>query len=603
MKRKTRTAALLLAAAMILVTMPGCRGDSGTGDNTGAKVGISWDTAGSAGSEGPADNTAAGPDAMITLKIWTMAFNKSFPPGIQEDPVAKEITKRTGIIMDVTPANSFANYSDSFAAALASDDLPDIVNVPEQVGFKSRILSAGAALCLDDYLEYAPDIVSETPYRLEYSRAYESMDDRGASDGKLYWWKSSGDKTMDPLQVSVAPYLRYDLWEELGYPALDTMDDYIPVMQQMMKMEPVNIEGDKNYGVSAWFADAVHWNDWPLNAFFGAIEGDGTIETHVYMDQESQTLDSKVLNAGSFYWKALNWFNRAYRVGILDPECFSSRFDDYMLKMTAGNLFLGFVDWSVEQANTSFAKAGMPGKGFFQMPKPTIQAKYTTVYSHPQGSYTFFVSSKTKYPEKAMELLNFFTSYEGCELIYNGVKGLNWEEADGKPVISEATLKAIAEDPDFLLKSGVNKYERLAGRGQTVMDPSYGTPVYFRYMPEYTAQRMTPLMKKAVKHFGINLPGDLYYNNPAITSKDYDTSLLSMVSIQKGTIKKTDNELYEYIQANQLKLIMAKTEADFSSGKLKFIEDCRRLGAEATLDWARKELQKKRVAMKSNYLN
>ncbi|NTV90781.1 MAG: hypothetical protein HGA22_10565, partial [Clostridiales bacterium] len=124
-----RKRAAFLVLIILLSGLSGCTGSAGSGQNVDstalpADTGTSSQVAvaGPQAQDGAADATV--------LRIWSMAFNKSFPSGVQEDPVAREITRKTGIIMDITPSNSFADYNDTFAAALASDDLPDIASVP-----------------------------------------------------------------------------------------------------------------------------------------------------------------------------------------------------------------------------------------------------------------------------------------------------------------------------------------------------------------------------------------------------------------------------------------------------------------------------------------
>lgn len=523
----------------------------------------------------------------VTLTLWSMAFEKSFPAGVQSDLVAEEITKKTGVILDITPMNAVSNYNDKLAAALASNDLPDIAFIND-MSIAPKIISAKAALAMDDYLEkFGQDILKDTPYRVEFARKFDSRDMDGKPDGKMYFWKTVGDSDVDPLQVQVAPYLRYDLWEKMGSPKLETMDDYIPVLAEMMKMEPTNKDGKKNYGVSAWFGDAPGWNDWVFHSVWGMFEGYGVFGTHLSIDMVTHDVDSRVLNPDSFYWKGIEWFNKAYRAGIVDPDCFTMKWDNFLEKVASNRVFLGWAPWCMDGGNKAFIQQGSPDKGYVQMPPPVKGDRYMVSFSSPQGGNSLFISSKTKYPEKAVTLLNFFTSIEGTELILNGVKGVHWDEENGKPKVKEETLKGLAEDPDYRIKTGVNKYHNLAGRGRSTIDPKYNTPVYFAYLPEIVEKRMDPLQKKMAEHFKIRLPGDLYMNNPQIKYTDYDTSLVGVLGAAPDDVKEIDTKINNLVQSNAIKLILAKSEADFAAGKEKLIEECRKLGIEKSLQWAK----------------
>lgn len=536
-------------------------------------------------SDPSASETPAEPPVEISMS--TPVFEKSFPAGFQDDPVAKEIEKRLNIKLKIIPANAVGDVNAKFAAEMASGDLPDIAWVPAG-DIMPKIISAKAAYPMDELLEqYGQDILKEIPGRIDFSRKFLSADVDGNSDGKMYFLSLSGDMDVDPIAVNVAPYLRYDLWKQLGYPKLETMNDYLPVLKQMMELEPTNANGDKNYGVSAWFGDGAGWNQWVLDFPFAYMNGvaQGMVTD---MDMVTYEVKERIADPNSSFWQGVDWYNAAYRMGVLDPDSFTMKWDDYLTKEAANRIFMGWAPWQTDGGNKTFTANGETDKGYFQMPPPTQLDKYIVAMNQSLGGYRMFISANSKHPEKAMELLNFLVSYEGTELILNGVKGVHWDEADGKAVMKPEVLTALKDDPEYKIKSGIYKYHNIAGRGNSVNNPAYNTPIYLMYLPEVVKERLTPLQKEGSEYFKVELPSDLYMKTK--THIYYDTSVDQTFPPLPEELNDIHNRIYDYILTNKIKLIMQKDEQKYQAEKQKFIDDVQKLGGDQLMEWYRAEL-------------
>jgi len=583
-KKGIKIATIMLLAMMVVIA--GC--SSGNKANESSPSGSPAAT----GAETPNASESAPQEEPVELTISTPPFEKSFPAGFQDDPVMKEIEKRLNIKLNIIPANAVGDVNAKFAAQLASGDLPDISWVPTGDMY-AKIISAKAALPLDEYVDqYAPHIKAEAPARIEYPKQLMSTDTNGNKDGKLYFLATGGDSQTDPLEVQVAPYLRYDLWEKLGFPKLETMDDYLPVLKQMMELEPTNADGKKNYGVSGWFGDG--WGDWPFNTVFGMFEGKslaGNGSWGVY-DMATNQITPYLTDPDSYFWKSITWFNKAYRMGVLDPDAFTMKWDNYLEKTNANRIFLGFAPWTIDGGRQTFINNGETDKGYFQMPAPNNLNEYIVSYAVPQGTYWFFVNKNTKHPEKAVELLDFLISYEGTRLIANGVEGVHWDVVDGKPQYKQEVLDGLKNDADYKIKSGVFKYHNLA-RGWDVIDPKFDIPIYYMYQSEYVKERLSDVQKKGAEHFGVELPGDLFADK---AHKYFDTSFSATWPAYPEDIKdefdKIEAQVVNYVKTNQFKIVAVKSEEKFEAEKAKFIADVKNLGMDKLLEWNKTELAK-----------
>lgn len=577
--KKGWIAACLLAMAM--TTAAGC-----SGNNNGNNGAAASSESASASTSASASEAPSEPPVELTMSA--PAFEKSFPAGFQDDPVMKEIEQKLNIKLNLTPGNAVGDINAKFAAQLASGDLPDIAFVPTP-DLLPKVISANAALSLDDLLDqYAPDIVKNTPVRIDYSRKFLSKDVNGNTDGKMYFVSLIGDSSDDPLQAQVAPYLRYDLWKQLGFPKLESLDDYLAVLKQMQDLEPKNANGEKNYGVSAWFGDAPGWAQWSMDVPFSMFKG---VSNNMVYDLDMVTYEPKarLTDPQSTFFDGVEFYRKANQLGLLDPDAFTMKFVDFLNKVSANRIFLGWSPWSIDNGNVEFTKEGKTDKGYFQMPSPNNLDQYMLSFDQPQGGNQFFIPKTSKHPEKALELLNFLASYDGAELIFNGVKGQTWDEVDGKPQLKPETIEGLKNDPDYRLKTGVYKYHNISGRGLSAVDPKYGIPVYFSYLPDVVKQRLTPLQKEGSEHFGVVLPGDLY-RTKAHTS--YDTSITASLPPMPTDLADMLTKITTYVQTAQIKLVTIKDDKQYETAKAKFIKDVQDLGSDKLLAWYQAEIAK-----------
>ena len=88
----------------------------------------------------------------VTLKCYIAAGVIPITPGIQDDPVAKEIERATGVTMDI-----MVGSSDQTKVMVASGDLADI-SVFSDITTTNSLIKAGSILPLDEYLTNVPNI-------------------------------------------------------------------------------------------------------------------------------------------------------------------------------------------------------------------------------------------------------------------------------------------------------------------------------------------------------------------------------------------------------------------------------------------------------------
>ena len=112
------------------------------------------------------------------------------------------------------------------------------------------------------------------------------------------------------------PWLRYDLYKQIGSPEITSLNDYLSVLQQMQEIEPANADGQKVYGLSIW-------KDWDrtfmcLAMFAGKFSGVEMIEgTLVEIDYNVNPPKVRsILDEDSLYLKFIDFLYQANQMGL-----------------------------------------------------------------------------------------------------------------------------------------------------------------------------------------------------------------------------------------------------------------------------------------------
>ncbi|QGQ95134.1 hypothetical protein EHS13_09675 [Paenibacillus psychroresistens] len=547
MKFKKFSVVLSMSLAIIMsVSLIGCSKSSSTATES-TKVDSSTAPA-AVTSDAPAP-TAAAVANDCTLKLWGFKFNQSIDsPGVQTDPVSKEIERVVGCKIELYPQES----EDLFSTKLASGDMPDVMGVNRK--FVQKLLDAKAVLPLDELVKQAPN-VSQFDKMLNFDKEFLSD-----ADHKLYFiTRAPEDYT---LNLDVGMYLRWDYYKELGSPPVNNVDDYIKVLSDMVKKHPTNDKGKKVYGLSPWF-DWGMWS-WTTPGYLNGMWNNGLID---YDMADNMKPLSVVTNENSSYWTTIDLFYKAKKAGILDPDSFTQKFDNSIQKGRDLQVVGGLGNFWFSDPNKVFKDAG-ENKGFMAIPpKEGTKARWGG-YWQPLGADSHYaISSKTKYPEQAMKLYNYLYSVEGSRTINNGIKGKDWDDAGGKLTVTPEALKTI-DDKDAEIKTGIRRYK----------DIFPGLPENFRgeytnlfKLPEFTINNYSPLEKEYYAELGVTGAADLLQKR--VENKVANTAVLLLRPLQPDDLKRIDDKIMDYMLKAAVKVVLAKDDAEYAELKQKTIED------------------------------
>ena len=234
--------------------------------------------------------------------------------------------------------------------------------------------------------------------------------------------------------------IRWDLYKEIGSPEIKSMDDILPVLQQLQEVSPESDSGKPAYPLSLFkdwdgFQMVCVSNSFPAFYGYSALEGTSTILTYGDPTKfETQRIDDE----DGYYYKTLKLLFDANQMGLVDPDSTTQTWDILTQKTNDGQVLFGWWAWS------TMSQYNSPERGNAETPKgfefvPITDAKYYAGGFNPaaQNGEGIGIGAKTKYAERIMDFMNWMATAEGAAYKYDGPKGLAWDEKDGIPYLTD----------------------------------------------------------------------------------------------------------------------------------------------------------------------
>ena len=514
---------------------------------------------------------------IITLKVGGPILQGV--NGIQNDPVAKEIEKRLGIKIDWSYVGG--ETRDKTNAMIAAGDLPDIMGVEEVNTVLPKLVKGGLIIPLDNLItDKTPTLKDDPSFKVRewFHKKYVSP------DGKLYAINEDCEGNDNPSRPMVANYIRWDVYKQIGKPAIKTTDDFLNVLAQMQKAYPTTKDGKKIYAIGAFFAENLGTGDWQFatipfaQGYYAA--GQGNYITAFDIGTNNIAPTCQITDPKSLYWQTIKWWNKAKQLGILDPDSFTQKYDQYQAKVNEGRYLWTFPSWFIDDANDKLVKAGYKDAAFVLVPPLDGTDKTILKYFSAAGMRPLVISKKCKYPDRAIQLLEFASSTEGTRLINSGVQGDTWDLVNGKPEFKADALSK-ASDNDFKIKSGVDKYRGLAGfRGTTLLKD--GAPGDLTTTVAAKASSIKPSDKEAQAFFGFP---NAAFKNKGIKYDTFQDIYLGAKPALPDDLKKANADLSNYAFKEQFKAILADSDSEFDKIKATIIDAVKAFKPEEIYKW------------------
>ncbi|QHW34705.1 hypothetical protein GZH47_30525 [Paenibacillus rhizovicinus] len=559
-----RGAAMVSLAVAITAAAAGCA-DSGNSDIS------SPDAPAAAGVGG--DQAAMKP---ITLKVEINSSGKDF----ENTEVYDEIKRVTGVTMDLQ-----AYDEQKFKVELAGGNLPDIIQVPNK-NIKA-LIEGNNIIPLDALIktngpEVAQPVLAPS---LDYIRRYWSDD-----SNKLY---------MIPVQIGAGGFgfdqqtglnVRWDYYKELGYPSIQSIDDMVNVIAEMVKRHPETEDGKKTYGVSIW-------NDWatwgvrslglvtgnlPFNPFTGQLVND-------YTDPNQSAI-----------WDTARFLYLAQQKGILDPDAFTAKYNDVVAKASQGTLLSSMATWPFAEINAQLLKQGKD-EGYVTIP---LDWGFTNIGGVTTGGWSdraWAITRNCKDPARAMDLINFLVSEQGSRLIASGIQGEHWEYVDGKPVMKPETVALAAAGGDRWKRTGIGMFANQQGFADHFLMSDGGIVNLFE-TPEMYEAKANSLYEDYDNYYGVTYPAEAYKRyveqGKVKTLDQIPQDILNAMPPKPDDIIRIQTKLDELlVKGMPIVVLGSPNETDFEANEQKLIQQLKDAGADSYFSWFKQAFEETKAKM------
>lgn len=467
-KRSLRVLALLLTLAMVL-SLTACGGNSSSSSAPSSSESSSSNPSSSdaessdGGDEGeqPAETGPCGldPNNRVTLSCF---FNFTwYPIDSWSGIIAEELTRLTGVDLDITVAVD----SQQLGVMIASGDLPDMISTGDML---SNLSSSD--LCYD-----WQSLIDE--YQVDWQ--IDQQDQANAlsfsqEEGKFFTvtshFATEADwKELDSIGIGapMAGSLLYrrDIYEAMGSPAMETLDDLRNVLLKVKEEYP---------DTTPLMFDPVVWKFVYFRQAFGLGNSDAK-----YIEQEDGNWITVVKDPR--YKEYLKYVNGMYRDGLFSADNYGMEGTSFTAAVASGSVFAWTYDTQEILSQNALVTANVPEAVVYEAP---VVGDPAGAFDASIGWMGTFISKNCKDPETAIRYMQFVHSDEGAKLTQWGREGYEYTlDASGAPQFSDEWNEATSagthnEIYNTYLYQGGSKVLEAVGRCASFpeeMVPNYST--------------------------------------------------------------------------------------------------------------------------------
>ncbi|MDD4849691.1 MAG: extracellular solute-binding protein [Gemmiger sp.] len=429
MKKKNVLNRAIATGLTLALALTGC-GAGGAAGSAAASPATDASSAASATTETPAEP--------ITLTFFDKNIGAEFT-----DPVAEEITKRTGVKIEIQQPTG--NPEEKLALMLSGGDLPDIVLMDRRSDIVNKYIAAGALLPLNDLIDqYGPDIQTMYGDVLNKSRYM---------DGQNYYLNNWYGLDPDPDR---GINMRLDILKELGYGDKVesgepfTQSEFVELLKKFQEKYPeINGQPTTPFTINGEYMETV------MSTFRGMYGMKN------YYEDADHNISLSVRDPQ--YLNMVKFINSLYRDGLLDREWAVNKTDMFEQKLASGTVFACNGGMPNTANGLFITDEGADTDKQFYMFKVVADGvdPDKTTYS-PRSSLgwdAIGITATNKHPEETIKFLNFLASEEGQYLLMWGVEGTNWTMQNGKHTPNEDVLPGFREDwSGYSEKTGIRKW-------------------------------------------------------------------------------------------------------------------------------------------------
>ena len=582
---------VILSISVLAALLSGCAKNDGNNNTATVTPGGATDT--------PGNTDADKYKEFITIDVFDSQANFQ---GIQSGWFAKVVKDKFNMELNIIAPNVAGGGDTLYQTRSANGNLGDLILTNADQGRLKDLVTADLVLDLTPYISNLENL---------QDRMAAIQNTSALADKEGLWAVPSQTSLLSATEPTEAtdptnaPSIRWDLYKQIGYPEIDTLEDLLPVLEQMQEAAGTSTSGKKVYAFSLfkdWDGDIMQ-NAGALPALYGYNP-----QGFALYDAAGNDIQS-MIDSESLYIRSLKFLFTANQMGLVDPESTTQNFDTLAAKYTDGAILYSLWPWlGAGYYNT--AENTSAGKGFASA---TLQdGKYLCWGNTPLGSNTFtvMIGSKAKDPQRLADFIDWLYSPEGITMSATqtggkcGPEGLTWEMKDGKPVLTEFGKKAFIEIDQNLVvpeewgtgtwKDGISalNYQTV---GITEKNPENGMDYNYALWDDYITLTQTSLAKDWSEHNDSYLRAIEFFKDkdriavvPGVpfVAQDYTTDI--------SAIKEQCKQI---IVQYSWQMVFAKNEAEFNKLLKEMQDTALGLGYEQVFEIDKKNCEDRNAAI------
>ena len=531
-----------------------------------------------------ASSPPGGPyEETITIDVFDAQANFQ---GMQSGWFAKIVKDKFNMEMNIIAPNVAGGGDTLYQTRSANGNLGDLIIINVDRNRLKDMVTAGLVLDMTDYM-------GECENLQQYKKAIEDASALAGEDNPGMWAvpsEVSNEPATEPCEAvdpTNAPSVRWDVYGQVGYPEMKTLEDLLDVLKQMQDAVPASDSGKKVYALSLfkdWDGDMMQ-NAAALTALYGYEANQG----FALLNSDTNEIQS-IIDDDSAYVRGLRFLFQANQMGLVDPESTTQNFDTLSAKYQDGAVLYSLWPW-LGSGYYNTVEHMEEGKGF---QTATIQDMKCLSY----GSFTLgkmenaiMVGSQAKDPQRIVDFIDWLYSPEGVEASCAqsgtncGPEGLTWEMKDGEPVLTDFGVEALVKMTEGLQvpaewgtgtwKEGISalNYKAL---GVVDCDQSTGMCYNYQRWSDYQERTATKLSEDWKAH-NDNAATCIEYltNKGMLTVAPGSNYAIPDYSTDHSTIKEQCKQI---IVQDSWRMAFAADEAEFNSILKEMQETTRGLG-------------------------
>ena len=493
---------------------------------------------------------------LMTIDIYDEAANYH---GIQTGWFGKVIKDRFNLELNII-APQVAGSS-IYATRAAEGNLGDLI-IMDKNTFKECV---GAGL-IKDIGDKLPELENLKPYKLQIDTFNTNL---GAAEGVYY---GIPDQMTDTSPVSLtaemvysSPQVRWDLYKAAGSPKVENLDGLLDLLAKIHEIHPTNDAGDPAYPISLW-------PDWdnndnrsgPANVVqLTTWYGDKVKGSAILKPDNTFT---KITDKTAGYYMITKFINKAYQMGLVDPESFEQDWNSVCSKISAGQIDLIWYNWEIgfwnsqERMNTGTAFQVIPLEdGLF----------YGDADSYYGSTRAWGVGSKVegeKY-DRVMELIDWLASPEGLVYQHCGIEGFTYEvnEKGKYNQINDNALMDNLPVPEEFGGGGYQDGNNAINQwlcASICTNPATGETYDVKFWETYIEKNMTDMKREWMAHFDAENSVDwMKKNGKLLASPNVSVAL----EVDTNDITLIRNDINKVLCKYTWQMFAAETDEDFEA--------------------------------------